>query len=164
MIARWNSGMISPDLFEFLESGVSILVGSRSDRLLPECCRGLGARVEEEGRGITVFLPVATTEQTVSNLRDNGRIAVCFSRAGDHRSMQIKGQVISIQEANEADRAVIQRYRHSLAESWGVIGVPSRITLRMAHWPCHSVRLRVDSVFNQTPGPGAGAAMGAANR
>ena len=148
--------MIPPDLHEFLEAGVSVLVGTRSDRLLPEAARGLAARVEAGGAELTVFLPKATSDQTIEYLRHNGRIAVCVSRPCDHRSVQLKGSVISIREADESDRQHILQYRIALAETWGTIGIPPRITLRMSHWPCHAVRLRAESIFNQTPGPGAG--------
>ena len=152
--------MISPDLHEFIESGISILVGTRGDRLLPECCRAVGAKVENEGRELTVYLPQATAGTTLSNLRNNGRIAVCFSRSGDHRSIQIKGRLLAITDGGEEARRVILKYRSALAESWGVIGVPPRITLRMAHWPCHEARFQVTSLFNQSPGPGAGSTLG----
>jgi len=150
--------MIPPELFEFLESGVSILVGTRSARLLPEPCRAAGVRVESEGRELTVFLPEVTSEAALANLRENGRIAVCLARV-DHRSVQIKGQVVAIQAASTEDRDRIQRHRRALAEALGIVGIPPRITLRTAHWPAHAVRLRVESVFDQTPGPGAGNAL-----
>jgi hypothetical protein len=150
-----------PELREFLESGVSILLGTRSDRLLPDCCRIVGARLEADGSALTVFLPAATAERSIANLRDNGWAAVCFARAMDHRSVQIKGRMLTIRDADEEDRERIVRYRSALAEAWGVIGIPPRITLRMAHWPCHALTIRVESVFDQTPGPGAGDAFGA---
>lgn len=156
--------MIHPDLYEFLESGVSVLVGTRSDRLFPDCCRGFGAMVGEDGREVTVYLPDATCGESLANLRDNGAIAVCFSRAIDHRSLQIKGEAVEIREADEKDRKRILRYRRALAESLGVVGVPPQVTLRIAHWPCRAVRVRVNAVFDQTPGPGAGAALGAPAR
>jgi hypothetical protein len=69
--------------------------------------------------------------------------------------------VVAIESATEEDRPHILRYRIALAESWGIIGVPPRITLRMNHWPCYAVRLRVTSIYDQTPGPGAGGALAA---
>ncbi len=153
--------MIPPELFEYIESGISILVGSRSDRLLAEYCRGLGARVEAAGRELSVFLAEATAAETLENFRNNGRVAVCFSRAADHRSLQIKGSVISLRPADEEERRLILRYRGGLAETWGQIGIPPRITLRIAHWPAIAVRLSVETVFDQTPGPGAGGVLGA---
>ena len=151
--------MIPPDLNELIQSGVSVLVGTRSDRLVPECTRGMAARVEDDGTEMTVFLPIATADQTITNLRDNGRIAVCFSRPCDHRSIQVKGGTIAIGSARDEDREHVLRYRIALAETWGVIGIPPRVTLRMNHWPCHAVRFRVTAIFDQTPGPGAGGAL-----
>jgi hypothetical protein len=46
-------------------------------------------------------------------------------------------------------------------KSLAFIGMPPRLTLRQDSWPCHAVRLRIESVFLQTPGPGAGAPLAA---
>ena len=148
--------MISRDLADFLESGISILIGTRDARLFPHCARGLGARVEKGGTELTVFLPDATCAPAVQNLRDNGRLAVCFSRPEDHRSIQVKGKVVELRAADDADRAVIDRYRRNLSECLGFVGVPKRTTFRISHWPAHAARVRIESVFLQTPGPGAG--------
>lgn len=152
---------IGDDIIDFVESGISVLVGTRSDRLLPNCCRGVAARVDRETGELLVFLPTATAAQNIADLEQNRRIAVCFSRAVDHRSIQMKGSVQSIESADEADREAILRYRRAFTEAWGTIGIAPRLTLRVAHWPAHRIRVRIDSIFNQTPGPGAGATLGA---
>ena len=151
--------MISGDLRAFFESGISILVGTRDARLVPAVMRAVGARVEASGAELTVFLPDVTSAKILANVRDNGRMAVTFSRASDHRSLQVKGTVISCAPATRADRDAIDLYRLSYARELSVIGLPPRLTLRVAHWPAHAVRLRVESVFAQTPGPGAGAPL-----
>lgn len=151
--------MIAPDLVPFLESGVSILVGSRDDGFFPDCVRGLGARVEADGAELTVFLAEATSAATLANLGANGRLAVCFSRAQDHRSIQVKGRVVSMAAGDARDRAAVERYRCELAGSWGFVGVPVRVTARVNHWPVRAVRFRVESIYLQTPGPGAGAPL-----
>ncbi|MCC6406928.1 MAG: pyridoxamine 5'-phosphate oxidase family protein [Planctomycetes bacterium] len=148
--------MISPELAEFLESGVSTLVGTRDASLRPDGMRAIGFRVERDGSQATVFLPAGTLGSNLANLRDNGRIAVCFSRPIDHRSMQLKGRVLAITEANEADRAQVDRFRAAYAQHLAFVGIPVRVTERMAHWPCWAVRFEVESIFVQTPGPGAG--------
>jgi hypothetical protein len=154
--------MISSELASFLESGVSILVGTRDARLVPECTRALGARVEAGGAELTIFLPDAVSAGTVANLRQNGRLAVAFSRAQDHRSFQVKGRVVALAPADDQDRTAIERYRCAWASELSVVGLPPRITLRVAHWPAQAVRVRVESIFVQTPGPGAGAPLGEA--
>lgn len=152
--------MISSDLASFLESGISILVGTRDARLASECVRAVGARVGREGAELTVFVPEAPAGATVSNLRDNGRVAVLFSRASDHRSIQVTGRAVSFEPAEDADRATVDRYRCDLAQHLALVGMPPRLTLRAAHWPCLAVRLRVEAIYVKTPGPGAGATLG----
>ena len=148
--------MISPELAEFLESGVSILVGTRDAELRPDCLRAIGARVGGKGQELSVFLPDGTIGRNLDHLRDNGRVAVCFSRPLDHRSMQLKGRVLSLAAADDSDRPWIDRYRNAFAQELAFLGLPQRVTYRMAHWPCWRLRFAVESIFVQTPGPGAG--------
>ncbi len=149
--------MLSEDLAQFFESGISVLVGSRDARLMPDCTRAVGVRLERDGAEMTVFLPRSTSTATLANLADNGRIAVCFSRPIDHRSIQVKGRVLAIADASPADRLLVDRYRSELVQCWGWFGLPPRTTLRMAHWPCAAVRMAIETTYVQTPGPGAGA-------
>jgi hypothetical protein len=148
--------VISEELAEFVQSGVSIQIGTRDARLTPDCIRLVGARVEPGREEVTVFVPHATGATSIANLRENGRIAVCFSRPADHRSIQLKGRVVALDDAVPADRATVDRYRAGLVEVLAVLGLPPRTLLRMSHWPCVAARFHVESVFVQTPGPGAG--------
>jgi len=154
---------ISPDLAEFLQSGIGVLVGSRDARMVPEVARAFGARVEAGGGELTVFLPVATAERTLANALENGRLAVCFS-AVDHRSYQIKGRMQDVRAADEDERRSIERYRAALAQHYGAVGMPPRLTYRISHWPAHAVRLEVEAIYIQTPGPGAGGPIGEQRR
>jgi hypothetical protein len=64
--------------------------------------------------------------------------------------------MLDVRPADERDRRAIERYRTALTQHFGTIGFPPEITRRIAHWPAHALRLRVEGVFIQTPGPGAG--------
>ncbi|WP_248353959.1 hypothetical protein [Anaeromyxobacter oryzae] len=150
--------MISTELAGFLQSGISILVGTRDARLFPDCVRAVGARCAPPGE-LTIFLPDATAGTCIANARDNGRVAATFSRAHDHRSIQVKGRAIEVRPCDAAERAAIDAYRCAWAQELAIIGMPPRVTLRMSHWPAHAVRLRVEAVYVQTPGPGAGAPL-----
>ena len=152
---------LPPEVAAFLESGISVLVGTRDSGLVPEALRAVGARIEAGGTELTVFLPAATSARTLANLRDNGRIAVCFSRPIDHRSLQVKGRLLSLRDGDGADRAAVERYLEALSECWQEIGVPAAVTRRLARWPAHAARLRIEEVYVQTPGPGAGAPLAA---
>jgi hypothetical protein len=151
--------VITTELASFLESGISVLVGTRDARLRPDCVRAAGilAHPSDTPTGtLTVFLPAATAERALANLADNGRIAVTITRAIDHRSLQIKGGAVEIRPSSDAERLAIERYLELLSVDWGFVGVPRKATKSMNHWPSFTVRLTAETFFEQTPGPDAG--------
>jgi hypothetical protein len=85
------------ELVDLVESGVSILVGTRDASLRPASIRGVGACVASDRRQITVYLPQSTSHKAVENLRDNGEIAVAFARPFDNfaiRSRALRPRVV----------------------------------------------------------------------
>lgn len=156
--------MISKELEDFLQAGRSCVLGTRDAEKRPECVRVVGVRVERGRKEVSLFLPVATGAHTVANLRDNGRVAVGFSRVEDHRSIQLKGALVSLRDATERDRPAVEHWREAIEREFGWIGLPPSIIRRIAHWPCHAIRFRVESIFLQTPGPGAGDPLPGSNR
>jgi len=152
---------IDDDLREFLESGVSVIVGTRDARFLGEVLRAVGTRVVADGAEVVVYVPEATGARTLANLADNGRVSLCCARIADHVTIQVKGRALAVEAASDEDRARIDRYRRALAENLAFIGLPLRLGLRLAHWPARAVRFAVDEVFLATPGPGAGAPLAA---
>lgn len=147
---------ITEDLAELFESGVSILVGTRDAQLVPEATRGCGAVVHRDRRQLNVFLPQSVAARPVANLRDNGRIAVAFSRVLDHKTIQVKGRAQEIRPATDAEREVITRYHVAYAEMIYMAGVPRARTRTMNVWPSVAITFEVTDIFHQTPGPGAG--------
>ena len=151
--------MITPELACFIGSGISVLVGTRDARLRPDCVRAAGVTADPQTGTLTLFLPAATSERALANLADNGRIAVCVTRAMDHRSLQIKGGALEVRPAAAGERAAIERYLELLAVDWSFVGVPRQATKAMNCWPAFQVTLHAETLFEQTPGPGAGAPL-----
>jgi hypothetical protein len=147
---------LPPDLVEFFESGVSILIATRDTALRPACARAAGARVRASDRIVTVYLPQGTAVLTAANLRDNGQIAVTFSRPLTHYSVQLKGTCLGPRPSGAEDRAVQQRYRAAYAEQLHAVGLPRAVAARLAWWPSVALDIAVRDLFVQTPGPGAG--------
>jgi hypothetical protein len=147
---------IDPALVEFLSSGVVLGCASRDARLVPRSVWPVGIRVEAGGEEVTVFLPVATAAEVVANLKDTRRIAVVATAPVDHRSVQLKGQVMEIRPASDAERSQIDSHRAALTRTLEPLGVPRSVMLRIDHWPVYAVRFRVEHLFVQTPGPAAG--------
>jgi len=150
---------LTPEIVDFVESGVSTLVGTRDANLRPHGVRAMGAIVSSDRRRVTVFLPTVTSARALADLRDNGAIAITFSRPSDHQGIQLKGRVVGTRPATDEDRFVQERYRAAWFEQLHMIGVPRATSKRWAHWPAIAVELEVDALFLQTPGPGAGEAI-----
>lgn len=150
--------MLSTELATFVEKGVSIIVGTCDDTLMPAAMRALGLRVEGSDE-LTVFLPVATCGRSLENLRQNSRIAITCARIEDHRTYQLKGRAITIEPALDSDRALVNRYRRAIAHELALVGLPQHISLRINHWPAWAVRVRLHGLYDQTPGPDAGACV-----
>lgn len=152
--------VLSEELVAFAQSGVVIHVGSADAGMRPETARAMGARVEPGGAEVTLFVPRASIGATEANLAVSGRVAAVFVRPLDDVSFQLKGTVVAMGDAAESDRALVDGYAELLLEQFLVVGIPARITRAIARWPALAVRFRVEQVFVQTPGPGAGAVLG----
>jgi hypothetical protein len=147
------------ELVEFSESGLSIQVATRDAALRPSSTRAVGVRVWPGASQLTVFLAAATSASCVADLRDNGKLALTLSLPATHETIQIKGTAREVRQASDDDGAFIERYREQFARRLVLVGLPSRIVLRLACWPAFAVDLDIAEVFAQTPGPGAGQRM-----
>lgn len=145
-----------------MESGVSLLVGSRDAALRPASARGFGVEIEAPGCRATVFLPASGSARTLSNLRDNGQIALTFSRGFDHRSLQVKGRILSITDTDERQRGLQARYFAAFSEGLIFIGHRETLLRRIRYTPSYALSFQIESMFDQTPGPGAGRAASGA--
>jgi len=71
----------------FIESGVSVVVGTRDEGLVPEIVRAWGPQVNHDRRSIRVCVPEATSVRTRTNLVGNGRIAAAFSLPSNYETV-----------------------------------------------------------------------------
>lgn len=151
--------MLGAELADFVESGVSVLVGTRDARLRPTCMRGMGALVDRATGRITLLLPEGVAAETLANMRDNGLVAVTFSRPIDHRSFQTKGKVVEIRPLTDAEREAQERYRPAFSEQLYAVGVPRGVSKRIRTSPSVAVVFEPNEMYEQTPGPRAGTVL-----
>jgi pyridoxine/pyridoxamine 5'-phosphate oxidase len=156
--------VITDELHHFLASGLSILVGTADREGRPFAVRAVAARVEAGGTELVTFLPDALSARVLADLRENPRLAVCFGRPEDHRTVQLKGSVLEVRAAEASDRECVERYRAAFAQTMAFIGMPPDLTMNFVLWPCQALRMRVEQVFSQTPGPNAGARLDVAGK
>lgn len=156
---------ISDELKDFLEGPVSVLVGTRDSRLVPEITRAWGTRVSEDRKQVSLCVPLATSRKTLDNLEGNGVIAVAFCLPTNYRTIQLKGRRAMAAEPDSADLDAVQRHRDAFAGVNESVGVPrERVE---AFWQAETetsavlVKLFFEprQIFDQTPGPEAGKSL-----
>jgi hypothetical protein len=150
------------ELVEFTQGGKSLLVGTCSAKLQPDCVRAVGLRIWPGASQLTVLLPATTGAVSIANLRENPRIALTISHIPTHRTVQIKGKVLAIRDGGEAERELATRYREAFTVDLAWAGQPRATTLRLGIWPCFAVDVDIAMAFAQTPGPVAGHKLPAA--
>jgi hypothetical protein len=153
------SVVLSDELVEFVESGLSISVGTRDALNRPECQRVMGASVGADRKSVSLYLNRVLADRTLANLDDNRQIAAFFTRPVDHRSVQIKGTLTEWHVGTDVDRALQERYLAGFVEQLYCVMIPRAVTRRMRLWPSVVVTFAVEGLFMQTPGPAAGARL-----
>ena len=152
--------MIPDSIAALLQTGVSVMVGTRDASLMPECTRAWGIEISADRGTVTVFLSKAIAGNTLDNLRENRKIAVTCTRPTDHITCQLKGQVRSMKPATSRHRDTSRRWHREFMAELKAIGVPSALAEAWIIEPTVAVEIAVEDVFDQTPGPGAGQKIG----
>jgi hypothetical protein len=151
--------MIDKALAAFLQEGIGIQLGTRSASLEPNGVLVPAVKVDDEGTHLVAYVPEVALPQVLPDLEDNGQVAIVFGRPPDERACQVKGVFTGTHVPSEAERRfVLDQWDRWLARL-ETIGYPRVAFAHWITWPCVGMRLRVTALFNQTPGPGAGAAL-----
>jgi hypothetical protein len=150
--------MIPDQLVEFLHGPSFLQVGTRDADLRPLHTCAVGAVVHDDRRTVTVFVPAARAGRALENLRHNGRVALGAGQMS-HEAYQLKGTYLSSRPTTDEDIARQEAFRVKLLES-ARQGYPEEIAkpfaLGFAYRPGAAITFRVEAIFRQTPGPGAG--------
>jgi Pyridoxamine 5'-phosphate oxidase len=147
---------IDDNLKEFVQSGVAAIVATGDSRRRPHVKMGWSPRVHEDGQTVDVFLDAARASQTLTNLRQNGRIAMTVVHPVSVRSVQFKGTFGGEGSPSPDDVRWVQRGREEFSVSTALVGDPPEVIRNL--WLPDVVRISfvVEQAFDQTPGPEAG--------
>jgi hypothetical protein len=161
--------MIDEATVRFLEGGCALIVGGVGPDGAPHATRGWGLDVlpglpgpnAEPGPGLTVRLLLAADDPLVAPDADIGALAITAADVTDFRSLQFKGRARGVEPADDADRARAARYCAAFfADIAEADDTPMSVVSRLAPGGYVTCTVDIDRVFDQTPGPGAGAAVG----
>lgn len=148
--------LISDKLAEFLESGLSINVGTRNDRLEPDGAVAWAVHVHDDGAQLTIYMHEEASQAMLKNLRVHPEIAVLCERPTTHRGCQVKGRFVSTRIARTPERRKVEQQVDRFYTELEGIGIPRAMTSGLKIWPCVAIQIRASELFEQTPGPGAG--------
>lgn len=164
-MASAHPPIINDELKAFLEGPVSVLVGTRDSRMVPEITRAWGTRVSEDRKVLSLCVPLATSHKTLDNLEGNGVIAVAVCFPTTYRTIQLKGRCATAAEPDGMDLAAVERHRNAFAAVNEPLGQPRRRV--EAFWRAEietsevlvKILFATEQIFDQTPGPGAGRSL-----
>jgi hypothetical protein len=142
-----------------LEPGTAIVMASVDARKVPSCCRATALASTDGAATVTVYVPLATSHDVLRNIATTRRVAITSTNPLDHCSTQLKGVTVDARLARDDEAAFVRGRRDALADSLDAIGVPRRIGQNVNCWPAFAVTVHVDEIFDQTPGPNAGARL-----
>jgi len=149
----------------FLESGCVLIVGLVTPGGDPHATRGWGLDVHSTADGIVRVLVDGDHADTVAAIGEGTPVAVTATDVPTLRSVQLKGRIAAVETPAESDPARVARYRDEMFEVVGrTDGVPRHLLERIVPTSFVPCRVVVDDVFDQTPGPGAGAQLPAGLR
>jgi len=157
--------VFSPETTAFLEGGPALIVGTVDGDGAPTATRAWGLTVLSASDGECRLLLDRSAERALANLAATRVIAVTCADVPSFYSVQLKGELLRLEPATEADRersgAYVDAFFGDIVRTDG-----SDLTSLHQMRPNEIVAsvVRFDDIFDQTPGPGAGAALPAGSR
>src|SRR6185369_4576408 len=155
--------MLTRELLELAASGPVVIVGSGDASGVPELSRAWGVHLLADVDEIVICVPSTSGRRVLANLESTGRIAVTITGPHTYRSFQVKGRVLSIGMPSREDLERVAAHQLAFVEAVVEVGmsrdlVPGLYADADPHQQdVTAVRIAVEALFDQTPGPGAGA-------
>jgi hypothetical protein len=152
-----SAPVLTPEIIEFVHSGVAVGVATRDESMRPAFARAWGPDVSADHRSLTLCVSAAEGSATRANLEANAAVAIGFCPPTIAKAVQLKGVLWSIGEPGAEDLERVERHVRAFVSECGRIGVPTEVSNRMFDGPTLVlICVSIDEGFDQTPGPTAG--------
>lgn len=155
--------MLDHDNATFIQTGVSISLASCGPDRLPSMSRGLGCRLVDGGRQVSVFLRSSQSLVLIENIRSSGRVASVFSLPSSNRTLQLKGTDARITPIAADDLVVIEGHIADFILEVIPLGMSEAVVRALLSYQPDdlvTVTYSPSAAFSQTPGPKAGEPLG----
>jgi hypothetical protein len=149
--------VLDNDTVAFLERGCALIVAVGHPDGTPLACRGWGLDVLDAERGLLRLL-LPDDDVVAGLLADPVRIAVTGCDVRSLHSLQLKGTTMGVEPARDDDTERVRRYADEFfADIHAADGTPIDRPARMLPDTVMVCRFVVEEIYDQTPGPAAGA-------
>lgn len=152
---------MTAELVAFMQSGLSIILGSVDRDGFPVPRMGHGCRVDGSGR-VRLTVGAQSAAQLVQAVADRQPVAATFTRPEDHRSIQLKASSAHVSEPQPADIAEAGRQSAIFADKLATYLFERPFSEAYAGFFADElvvIEFTPEQAFVQTPGPGAGAPL-----
>ncbi len=154
-------GALSPSLRAWIVPGLAGSIAVVDADGMPQLARVWAARAPDDGDLLEVYVQASSARGLLDALDRPRRAALNLIEVTTYRSRAFKGACeLSLRDP---DPAVIEEWIAAVARAFESVGLPPDATQRMlAHGgdpEMVALRLAVESVFDQSPKPGAGARL-----
>jgi len=138
--------------------GQAVAFGSTNPKLQPKIGRALAVKTGADGKSISFIAPRAIFELHKDNLEKNKEISLNVTYPYTHKSYQFKGKLEGFESAAPDDHEItnlnVNAFHQILVQYYGED--PAKQFLKYHVKDLVHVRMNVNEIFDQTPGPEAG--------
>lgn len=157
---------LTPEQAAFIQGSVSIVAASTGADKVNQLSKVFGCRVSADGRSVTIVLSALQSGAVLADLRANRKLAVVFCRPSTDQTLQIKtfdAEVVAL--ARDDYSAMNEHTGRMIAEitPMGFSEAIARALFSCSTSDAVAVRFSPAAVFDQTPGPNAGARVAGAD-
>lgn len=154
--------ILSEYLCAFVQSGVSISLSAASEARVPYVTKVQGCRISNDRRRITLFASRTASADVIRCVEANRIVTAVFSMPPSHETYQIKGHEPRLESLLPGDMQLLLSYRKAFAKEIESFGFPAHFSDTLFDFPEEdlvAISFEPAAVFDQTPGPKAGAAV-----
>lgn len=150
--------LLPDEILEFIQSGVSVIVGVVGADGRAQAGRALATRVESDG-AFRLMYPADGNAAITASAQSGGPIAVTFSAPLSHRTIQLKAGSSRAEQLDPEDRISVEHQIDAFAAILRVLGFPPPLVKSFCNNRSKSISVLSfvpQAAYEQTPGPGAG--------
>lgn len=144
----------------FIQGSVSIVAASTGANKVNQLSKVYGCRVSGDGRSVTIIFSALQAGALLADLRANRKLAIAFCRPSTDQTLQIKTFDAEVVALVRDDYSALTEHTGKMVAEVSPMGFSEAIARPL--FSCSTsdavaVRFSPSAVFDQTPGPNAGA-------